>query len=261
MPAHITSVSNDRVKRLVKLQRDPAARRREGRFCVETERELRRAIDAGFEIREVWLCDELLGQRPSIPQGAEVVEASEPVLRKIAYRDHPAGFVALLDARQPDLAGFDPAKPELLIVISGLEKPGNVGAIARSAAAAGAGGLLIDRPGFDLYNPNAVRASTGAIFNLPILNAEPQTIRDWLADRGVIVLAATPEATLTQLQLNLAGPTAIVLGAEARGLDDFWRDAADLSVAIHMPGQAVDSLNVSASAAVLLFEAVRQRLT
>lgn len=261
MPTRLTSLSNDRVKRLVKLQRDAATRRRAGLFCIETERELRRALDAGFAVRQMWVCPDLLRHGPPVPDGAEVIETTAPVLRKIAYREHPSGFVAVLAACQVELADFDPARPELLAVVSGLEKPGNVGAIARSAAAAGASGLMIDRPGFDLYNPNAIRASTGAVFALPIVTAEPEAIRDWLATRQVVVLAATPEAALSHLQVGLAGPTAIVLGAEAEGLSPFWRDAADVSVAIHMPGVAVDSLNVSVSAAALLFEAVRQRLS
>lgn len=256
----ITSLTNPRVKQLVRLQREPRARREAGLFCLETERELSRARAAGFEIRELWIAPDMIDPPPEAGDAA-VVEVSEPVLRKVAYRDHPRGFVAVMVDRRTALSSFDPPGPELLLVVSGLEKPGNFGAIARSAAAAGAGGVLIDRPRFDVFHPHAVRASTGAVFSLPIVSSEPGALRDWLKARETLIVAATPEAKLTHVMLRFAGPTAFVLGAEAEGLDAFWREAADLRAAIHMPGDAVDSLNVSVSAAILLFEAARQRLS
>lgn len=265
MPTAITSLSNERVKRLVRLQREARARRAERRFCVETERELGRAVEAGFAVEEFWHSPAMIAAPSEVvararSRAVEVVEASEAVVRKASYRDHASGFVAVLGDGRGALERFDPAKPELVAVVSGLEKPGNLGAIARSAAAAGAGGLLVDRPGFDLYNPNAIRSSTGAVFALPMVDAEPVAIRDWLRGRGVTIIAATPEATVTHLSVGPRAPVAIVLGAEAEGLDAFWREAAEVTLAIHMPGLAVDSLNVAASATVLLFEAARHRV-
>jgi len=265
--AAITSLANPRVKQVVRLQRQSRARREAGRFCLETPRELARALDAGFSVAELFLCDERLDADPVArrvaDRAAEVAErldrVSPAVLEKMAYRKQSAGFLALLEARCTPLAELACDDPALIVVCSGLEKPGNLGAILRSMEGAGASALLLDAPWVDLYNPNCVRASTGAVFGVPIVCDEAEALRDWLRERGIVTLAATPEATLSYLQTPLTGPVALLFGAEDEGLNETWRAAADLSAAIPMQGEAVDSLNVSAAAAVLLFEAMQQR--
>jgi len=262
----VTSVNNPRVKALARLQRSSRQRRKLGRFCVESVRELRRAIAADFRVREFYFDpglfrdDEL--RRAVEAAGADVFEIREAVLEKIAYRQNPQGLVAVLESRRPALGdltppGATPVDP-LMMACSGLEKPGNVGAILRSAEAAGATAVAIDAPGFDLFNPNCIRASTGAVFSLSVACAEAGAVRDWLGERGVRIVAATPEAETVYTAADMTGPVAIVVGAEAEGLDGAWRGAADALVSVPVRG-AVDSLNVSVTAALLLYEAVRQR--
>jgi len=253
----ITSVTNPRIKELVRLRTDSAARRESGLFCVESLRELHRAQARGFKIEEVYHCPELL--RGELHAGP-VVEVSEPVLRKLAYRENPEGFVAVLRSPSRTLNDVRWDGRELLIVCSGVEKPGNIGAILRSADAAGITAVLIDSPTFDLYNPNCIRSSTGAVFSMTVVCTDRPSIAAALRDHGVRVIAATPQAPNLYTQADLRPPCAIVLGAEAAGLDPFWRDTAELAVQIPQRG-SVDSLNVSVTAALLMFEAVRQRTT
>lgn len=256
----ITSLTNPRVKELVRLQREASARRESGLFCVESLRELERARDAGFKIQELYLCPPVVeenGLECPIPR-ADGVEISRAVLEKVAYRQNPEGFIAVLRAKTATLEDVPADGRELMVICAGVEKPGNIGAILRSADAAGVAAVLIDNPAFDLFNPNCVRASTGAVFSVPVVCAEPRVLRDELKRRGVQIVAATPEATTPYARADLTRPTAFTLGAEAQGLDDFWRKAADTAVAIPQTG-TVDSLNVSVTAALLMFEAVRQR--
>lgn len=258
--AQITSPTNPRVKQLVRLQRESAARREAGAFCIESTRELARALEADLVVRELYVCDDMIGALPEAGPAAQRVAVSRSVIEKAAYRENPEGFVAVVEARSTSLDQIDADGPELILIASGLEKPGNVGAILRSADAAGATAVFIDAPDFDLYNPHCVRASTGAVFALPVVRADAAALARWLEDRQVTVIAATPEASLTPYGLRLRGPTAFVVGAEAEGLSDDWRQRADLEVAIPLRSRAADSLNVSNAAAVLLFEAARQRI-
>lgn len=264
----VTSRANPRVKALVQLLRQPAERRRTGRFCVESARELSRALDARYQAIELWYAPALVADRPDISQlieravqcGATLIEAAESVMEKISYRRHGESFVAVLAARRIELTDLTaPAdRPPLYIVCSGLEKPGNIGAIVRSADAAGAAAVLIDSPDADVYNPNCIRASTGAVFTVPIVCEPAHIIGDWMRQRGIVTVAATPNASRPYDEVEYTGPCALIFGAEAEGLDDFWRERADVTVTIPMHGR-VDSLNVSVTAAILLFEAVRQR--
>ena len=251
----ITSLSNPRIKQLVRLASDSSQRRASGLFCVESRRELERALAAGLELIEVFVCPTVLR---GLLDAEHVTEISEPVLRKVAYREKPEGLIAVLRAPVRRLEDLAWNGRELLLVCSGVEKPGNIGAMLRSADAAGATAVLIDSPDFDLYNPNCIRASTGAVFSTRVICAERESIRQSLREHGVKILAATPEAPAGYTEADLSGAVALVLGAEATGLAADWREAADLSVSIPQGG-AVDSLNVSVTAALLMFEAVRQR--
>jgi TrmH family RNA methyltransferase len=254
----ITSLNNDRIKDVVRLQRQSSARRETGLFCIEYDRDLQRAIDHGYAIRELYHCP-AVGPLPDRIPADRVVEVNESVLAKLAYRENPEGFVAVLEARSATLDDLPDQRSPLFIICSGVEKPGNVGAVLRSADAAGASAVFIDSPDYDLFNPNCIRASTGAVFGLPVVRTDRDALRDWLAERSITTIATTPDAKLTYLAMNLRPATALVVGAEAEGLDEFWLNAADLTASIPMSGRAVDSLNVSITAAVLLFEAMRQR--
>ncbi len=266
MPSRITSPSNPRVKTLARLQRQSSLRREAGAFCIETQRELSRALAGGFEVNEVYALTDSVP--PELSKGTQVIEVSPAVLDKITYRENPEGFVAVMADRRATLDALDIASPELILVASGLEKPGNLGAIMRSADLVGASALFIDVPPerVDLFNPNVIRASTGAVFSLPIVCAPPEELNDWLTGRGVLKLAATPEAVMSYTMLHLRGAVAWIVGSEAEGLGAFWREHADLAVSIPTPGSAsgggggaADSLNVAQCATVLLFETARQR--
>ena len=176
---------------------------------------------------------------------------SERVLAKMAYRAEPEGVLAVVEAPAREL----PRGGTLYLVAVGIEKPGNLGAMARTAEAAGADALVVADAQADVWNPNAIRASTGAVFTLPVVEGTLDDVRSL----GVQVVAATVDAPTRYTDADLTRPSALVVGAEDEGLDERWRAAADVTVSIPQRGAATDSLNTATAAAILLFEAVRQR--
>jgi TrmH family RNA methyltransferase len=227
----ITSLDNPRVREVLRLRRS-RERRKQRLFVAEGAREVERALAAGLEVVATYFAPELIAW----PHGGE--EVSERVLRKMTYRVEPEGVVAVVEAPEREL----PREGSLYLVAVGIEKPGNLGAMARSADAAGADALVVADAAADPWNPNAIRASTGAVFTLP---AE--------------LVAAVVGARTSYTDADLARPVAIAVGPEDIGLADRWTAAASVHVAIPVKGATADSLNASAAAAVLLFEAVRQR--
>jgi TrmH family RNA methyltransferase len=259
----ITSTRNPRVRAAADL-RDRRARDAAGLTLVDGVRELARAVACGAAVVELFVDPEALG-----PEGAVVVDAalaagatridvSGPVLARLAYGDRSEGVVATI--RMPDLDLRALALPEqpLVIVLEGVEKPGNLGAVLRSADGAGADAVIVADPRTDPLNPNAIRASLGTIFAVPLAAGPGTLVRDRLRSAGIRILAARVEASLDYTAADLTGPVAIVLGSEAEGLTDAWQDADVTSIRLPMLGIA-DSLNVSIAAAVLLYEARRQR--
>jgi RNA methyltransferase, TrmH family len=239
----ITSVDNPRVKDVVRL-RKARARRVAGLFVAEGPREVARARAAGLTITATYFAPALIDW-----DGEEV---DERVLRKMSYRDDPEGVIAVVEIPERPL----PRDSTLLLVAVGIEKPGNLGAMARTADAAGADALLVADAECDPWNPNAIRASTGSVFSLPIVHA---TAAEVLALPHTKV-AATLDGTTSFTEGDYTGPTAFIVGAEDEGLDDAWRSLADTRVVIPMKqNAAADSLNASTAAALLLYEAVRQR--
>jgi TrmH family RNA methyltransferase len=252
----ITSPSNPKIKRLLALQQKSSARREAGLFVVEGRRELQHCIDAGFAVDSVFVCPALLSSAPEA--GAKVFEVSEEVYAKIAMREGTEGVVA--EVRMPERRLEDLALPEnpLVMVLERVEKPGNLGAVLRSADAAGADAVLVCDPLTDLWNPNLIRASVGAVFTVPCVACSSQEAIAWLKARGIRILTAQLQDSSLYYDCDMTVGTALVMGTEATGLTGQWRQAADAHIRIPMLG-ALDSLNVSVSAAILLFEAVRQR--
>jgi RNA methyltransferase, TrmH family len=242
-PAVITSPDNPRVKEVLRLRKS-RGRKRAGLFIAEGPREVERARAAGLTLHATYFAPELIAW----DEGEEV---SARVLEKMAYRAQPEGVLAVVQI--PERAV--PPEPTLLLVAIGIEKPGNLGAMARTADAAGADALLVGDASADPWNPNAIRASTGAVFSLPVLDVT----KDDVAALRVQKVAAVLGAATSHDTPDYAQPSAFLVGAEDEGLDEEWRALADMRVTIPMRGTATDSLNASASAAVLLFEAVRQR--
>jgi len=253
----ITSLDNPRVKEVLRLRKS-RERRRSGLFVAEGPREVERARAAGLRIVATYVAPELLpGWSTEHEHDAATTttpppeEVSARVLAKMAYPAEPEGVLAIVEIPQREL----PPQPSLLLVAVGIEKPGNLGAMARTADAAGADALLVGNANVDPWNPNAIRASTGAVFTLPILDTTPEHTRQLQARKVAAVLGAPHKHT----DERYTDPTAFMIGAEDAGLTATWLAVADTTVEIPMQGAAADSLNASAAAAVLLFEARRQR--
>src|SRR5262252_1239646 len=267
MPAEleITSPANPRVKQLVALRRR-RARDESGVTLVEGRAEIELALAAGVRPRSLYYCPELsnpqdqgLGERAR-DLGADVVRLSRLVFEKASYREGPDGWLAVVPAVDTSLAHLDPGPRPLILACAGLEKPGNLGAILRTADAAGVAAVIAADPITDWGNPNVVRASKGTVFSVPVASARSAEVLTWIAGRSLALVAAAPDGDVLLTDADLSGPTAIVVGSEARGLPAAWLDRAGTRVRIPMFGRA-DSLNVATSAAILVYEAVRQRLT
>ena len=260
----LASPSNPRIKAAVRL-RDRRARDATGLTLVDGARELRRALDARVDVVEAFVCEPLLAGEDARAvldalrrRDVTVTTTTEPAFAKLAFGDRSEGLVAVV--RAPSLALADlvvPAEP-LIVVIEGVEKPGNVGAVLRSADGAGVDAVIAASPRTDLANPNVIRASAGTIFSVPMAAASTDDVRRWLLDRGIRIVAARVDGALEYSGADLTGAVAIVLGSEAEGLTGTWAGADIVTIRLPMLGIA-DSLNVSVSAAILAYEARRQR--
>ena len=255
----ITSAQNPKIKRLQLLQQKSSERRKSGLFVVEGRRELQHCINAGFEADTAFVCLDLLEEGYEAP-AKKVFEVSRDIYEKIAYRGSTEGVVAEVVARSLTLGDLQLTDSPLIIVLERVEKPGNLGAVLRSADAARAEGVVICDPLTDLYNPNLIRSSIGAIFTVPCVACSSEECIRFLQDRHIQILTAQLQDSRLYYDTDMRGPTAIVMGTESTGLTDVWRQAATAHIRIPMLGR-LDSLNVSVSAAILLFEAVRQRQT
>ncbi len=260
----LASPSNPRIKAAARL-RDRRERDERGLTLVDGARELRRALEAGVDVVEAFVCEPLVAgedARAALDElrsrSVAVTTTTEAAFSKLAFGDRAEGLVAVV--RAPSLALDDLALPAdpLVVVIEGVEKPGNLGAVLRSADGAGVDALIAASPLTDLANPNVIRASAGTIFTVPMAAAPTDDVLRWLRDHRIRIVAARVDATQAYTDLDLAGSIAIVLGSEAGGLTDAWRGPDIEGVHLPMLGVA-DSLNVSVTAAILVYEARRQR--
>jgi RNA methyltransferase, TrmH family len=256
----ITSRQNPRVKLAANL-RSGRERRKAGRFLIDGEREIARALESGIRPLEVFVREDGEQKRVLTPfSGAEIFCVTPEVFEKLCFGEREgAGMVVVAETPVRELASLKdlPAEP-LVVVIEGVEKPGNVGAILRSADAAGVDAVVVADGGTDLFNPNTIRASLGTVFGANVVTATSAETVAWLRERKIRAVAARPDAELVYSEADLRGGVAIVLGSEATGLSDAWRGESILPVRLPMRGIA-DSLNVSTTAAVLFYEAARQR--
>ena len=260
----ITSPQNPKVKHAIKL-RERRQRKRDGLMLIEGYDELRLATASGIRLQTLFYCPALFGAvdneallAHARQAGAELLEVSQSVFEKMAYRENPDGWLGIAPTLRGVLADLRLSANPLLIVAESVEKPGNLGAILRSADAAGVDGLILCDPTIDLGNPNVVRSSRGAIFSVPVAEATSAETLAWLRQRGIKVAAATPEAASSFTEVDLSGPVAIVVGTEHEGLSPLWRDQADVKARIPMLGR-VNSLNVVTATTLFIYEAVRQR--
>jgi TrmH family RNA methyltransferase len=260
----LASPSNPRINAAARL-RDRRERDASGLTLVDGARELRRALESGIEVVEAFVCEPLLAGEDAraaldaLRAGAvAVTTTSENAFAKLAFGDRAEGLVAVV--RAPSLALDDlrlPADP-LILVIEAVEKPGNIGAVLRSADGAGVDAVIAASPRTDLANPNVIRASAGTIFAVSMAAAPSDEVRSWLRERGVRIVAARVDGSVAYTDADLTGPLAIVVGSEAEGLNDAWHASDIQAIRLPMLGVA-DSLNVSVSAAILAYEARRQR--
>ena len=267
----ITSAQNPKIKNLLLLQEKSRARKEQGLFVVEGRRELEHCIEAGFRVRTVFVCEEISPLRfasvemtgsdtviPSAVEESRVIRVPEALYRKIAYRDSTEGIVAEVEYRTIGLEDLKLPENPLIVVLEAVEKPGNLGAVLRTADAAGADAVIVADPLTDLYNPNLIRASIGAVFTVPTVPAPTEDVIPWLKARGIQILTAQLQDSSLYYDVDMKRGTAIVMGTESTGLTQPWREAADAHIRIPMLGR-LDSLNVSVSASILVYEAVRQR--
>lgn len=260
----ITSGANPRVRAAVGL-RDRRERDRAGLTIVDGAREVRRAVEAGVDVVEAFVCESLLAGADAraaldviVARDVLRCSVSEPVFAKLAFGGRSEGLVVVVRVPSADLADLQVGPDPLLLVIEGVEKPGNVGAALRTADGAGLDAVIAASPATDLYNPNAIRASAGTIFGLALASAPTDDVLAWLRVRDIRIVTARVDADLAYTEADLTGPLAIVLGTEADGLTSAWDGPDIIPVRIPMAGTA-DSLNVSIAAAILAYEARRQR--
>jgi TrmH family RNA methyltransferase len=253
----ITSLQNPRVKHIVKLRDDKRQRKEDGLMLVEGYDEIQLALSAGYQPQTLLSAPELVA-RPIDGITAESLTVNRAVFEKMSYRENPDGWLAVFRIPHTSLDDLTLREPPLLVVAESVEKPGNLGAMLRTADAAHADALLVCDPRVDVWNPNVVRASRGAVFSVPVVECDNASAWQWLKRRGIRVLAATPSAETLYTDTNLREPLAIAVGTEDEGLTDFWMSRADLKIKIPMMGK-INSLNVSVSTALILYEVVRQR--
>ena len=273
----ITSAQNPKIRNLLLLQEKSKARREQGLFVVEGRRELEHCLEAGFTVRTLFVCPELvnsvsegvslpgastlfLAPGKPIPSDAipQIIEIPESLYRKVAYRESTEGIIAEVECKSIGLEDLTLSDNPLIVVLESVEKPGNLGAVLRSADAAKADAVLVCDPLTDLYNPNLIRASLGGVFTVPTVCTSSEEAIAWLRAKGIRILTAQLQDSEWYYDIDMTVGTALVMGTESTGLTPQWREAADARIRIPMLGR-LDSLNVSVSTAILLFEAVRQR--
>jgi TrmH family RNA methyltransferase len=260
----IQSRQNPRVQALARL-RDRAEREARGLFIAEGLRELSRAIERQVEVLEIYFCPSMFRGSEAAElvtnarvAGVDCCELGVSAFEKVSGREGPDGLLGVARTWNCSLDQLKPSANPLLLVAESVEKPGNLGALLRTADSAGCDALIVCDPITDVFNPNVVRSSQGALFSMPVAVCTSQEAAAWMKAKGVRSLATTPAATKAYWDVDCRGPVALLLGSEKDGLTDFWLKGADEKISIPQAGLS-DSLNVSNAAAICLFEAVRQR--
>ena len=256
MTEYITSSANPKFKRLIALLQKSSERRESALFTVEGVREIFHCIEAGYKPDCIFFCPDIVSEE-TLPQCRHFA-LSAGLYAKAAYREGTEGAIGVFQAIEHPLSSLHLKDNPLIAVLESVEKPGNLGAVLRTCDAAGADALVICDPRTDLYNPNLIRASIGAVFTVPTAVCTTAQAITFLKSKGIRILTAQLQDSSLYYDCPMTKGTAIVMGTEATGLSDKWRQAADAPIRIPMLGK-LDSLNVSVSAAILLYEAVRQR--
>ena len=265
----VTSAQNPKIKDLLALQEKSKERKKKGLFVVEGRRELLHCIETGYKPFTLFICRDIIPDkdlqeitdtisRKDLDGECQIIEIPQHLYDKVAYRGGTEGVIAELHCKAHNLESLALKENPVVVVMEAVEKPGNLGAVLRSADAAGVDAVIVCDPLTDLYNPNLIRSSIGGIFTVPTATATSEETIKWLKDKGIKIYTAQLQDSEWYYDTDMKGGTAIVMGTEATGLTDVWRKAADAHIKIPMLGR-LDSLSVSVSAAILMYEAVRQR--
>jgi len=263
MILQISSIQNPGIKNLIQLKEKSRSRKQQNLFIIEGQREIARAKESGFRFESCYFCPEILSTDSrevinSLDKEVRMFKVSQKVYSKIAYRENVDGMVVTAFMRNSGLDDLQLKENPLILILESVEKPGNLGAILRTADAAGLDAVIICDPQTDIYNPNVVRSSLGCLFSIQIVNCESKEAILFMKKKSIKIYAAALQNALLYHDQDFTGGSAFVMGSEADGLTEIWRKNADFIIQIPMAGIG-DSLNVSVSAAVLVFEALRQR--
>ena len=257
----ITSTQNSYIKSLVLLQEKSKVRKETGTFLIEGKREIELAIKGNYQIKTILILSELLSDEEISRYSKiceEVIEINKEVYQKLAYRDSTEGIIGIAATKSLKLSDLELPKNPLILVAEGIEKPGNLGAILRTCDAAKIDAVLIANPKTDFYNPNIIRSSVGCLFTNQIANGTSEEIITFLNEKNIAIYSATLQNSCHYDAINYTQSSALVVGTEATGLSTIWRENATQNIIIPMQGE-IDSMNVSVAAAILIFEAKRQR--
>lgn len=257
----ITSIQNPFIKSLVQLQEKAKARKQTGTFLIEGKREIELAIKGNYEIETILFLPELISEKQInslTTKQLNTIEISKEVYQKLAYRDTTEGIIAIARTKNLSLSDLQLPENPLILVLESIEKPGNIGAMLRTADAANIDAVILANPKSDLYNPNIVRSSVGCLFTNQIASGTTEEVIAFLKEKNINFYSATLQNSNEYHKVDYSTPTAIVVGTEATGLTQPWRDESTQNIIIPMQGE-IDSMNVSVAAAILLFEAKRQR--
>lgn len=264
MYKQISSLQNPAIKRLLQLQEKSRARKKEGRFIVEGAREIGMVLKGGYELEEIYFCPDFFSEEdldalfPSSEQ-LSMTEVPAEVYHKIAYRGSTEGIIGVGIAKGLSLSELKLENPKPLILIAEApEKPGNIGALLRTADAANVDAVLVANPKTDMFNPNIIRSSVGCVFTNRLATGTTSEIINFLKEKNIAIYGAALQASVPYHSIDFNSPTAIVVGTEATGLSDEWLENTSRNIIIPMQGE-IDSMNVSVAAGILIFEAKRQR--
>lgn len=257
----ITSVQNPYIKSLVQLQEKAKTRKQTGTFLIEGQREIMLAQKGGYVLETILFLPELISEndiRQLTRQKVELIEISKEVYQKLAYRDTTEGILAIAKTKSLQLSDLKLSENPLVLVAEATEKPGNLGALLRTADAANLDAVIIANPKSDMYNPNVVRSSVGCLFTRQIATGSTEEVIAYLRENNIAIYCATLQDSTYYHTQDYTTPSALVVGTEATGLTEAWRNASKKNIIIPMQGE-IDSMNVSVAAAILIFEAKRQR--
>jgi len=255
----INSESNPNIKSFIKLKKS-RNRKLSNTFLIDGSRELEIAISSNIQLEQVFICEELIVNNDlvSLIDSSLITYIPKNIFIKLAYKENPDGFLAIAKEKKYEIDGINPKEKNIVIILESVEKPGNLGAIIRTAYAAGIKTIILANNQTDIYNPNTIRSSEGMIFKIKLIENTNKNILDWLKLNNFKIYSAFTKNSTSYTNTKYNSHAALVFGSEANGLSNFWLENCDQKIKIEMIS-GIDSLNVSVSVAIILFEVLRQK--